>query len=871
MPSNVILDKNGVRIAGRYTLLLCASLFYFRIPPELWRDRIRRVKASGYNCVDVYFPWNYHELSPGKWDFSEGRDAGAFLDMLAEEGLYVVARPGPYICSEWDGGAIPAWVLASGMRIRENGRPFMRAVRKWYKRILPVIAAREQGRGGSVILVQLDNELDFFDCRDSKAYIGALARSARSMGVKVPLFGCAGQCDATGATGFASGVCNTYNFYPSPVDPHFDSKCRLLSQMLAKIGQPLLITETNREHFLLRRELISGAKLLGAYNQAGGSNFGFTNSVNNWGTASPLSFIASDYDFRSMLSAAGEFGPEAFEGRLLRGLMDALGEGLAAALPAEDAGIAVECTFPTSKGGAGALALSGGGMLLCVPNLSGGEGEALVRVRGLEFRAVVGAFRSPLYPVGVPLGKTGMPGILKYATAEILAMEEGALLLYADGPAEAVVEPEGGQPVRIASPGGTVEDGRGGRLEVRILKREEAARREPGGRWEARIACSPAKTEKISAGRLAEYEPAWSVTPESEKGTMEAHGIYRGFALYEAHTGDGQAMLVRGAADIITAYDGPKRLDTRVSGGQWQLYPGGGEKWRFRAECWGHSNFDDSRLDSMRIAGGKGIKETYAVLREETLAGRWRFRLMDEWMPKKLRYRPGPFDAILDLNAWNTTRKPVIALYYTDVRPQPGCDGMAVRITGGSAEVAIYAGGAFIGAVNPLDPWVYIPSGRLKGKYPRLELLCRKRDWNEPVGEASLFHLKRLKLRVYGFGEEGLARMDAAPGRDVSLPVRFDGDRTWAMEFDMDGRERACAYVRVDARDLKVTAVFNGRVVGRVFGEWEGRPFIAGGDGAKFYLPGPWYRESGNRLALFIEPTGREPELRGLTVEYADL
>ena len=80
-------------------VMLCASLFYFRLPPEQWRARLEQVAGSGYTCVDVYLPWNFHELAPGEWDFTGGRDVAAFLDLARDVGLHVIARPGPYICS----------------------------------------------------------------------------------------------------------------------------------------------------------------------------------------------------------------------------------------------------------------------------------------------------------------------------------------------------------------------------------------------------------------------------------------------------------------------------------------------------------------------------------------------------------------------------------------------------------------------------------------------------------------------------------------------------------------------------------------------------------------------------------------------------
>ena len=101
------LDASSLRIGGQSEIILCASLFYFRIPRASWRERLEQVKAFGYNAIDVYFPWNYHERQEGSWDFEGERNVEAFLQQAAEAGLWVVARPGPYICSEWDGGSLP--------------------------------------------------------------------------------------------------------------------------------------------------------------------------------------------------------------------------------------------------------------------------------------------------------------------------------------------------------------------------------------------------------------------------------------------------------------------------------------------------------------------------------------------------------------------------------------------------------------------------------------------------------------------------------------------------------------------------------------------------------------------------------------------
>jgi beta-galactosidase len=157
--SPVSADARGIRINGEYTALLCASLFYFRVPEGLWVDRMRKIKAAGYNCIDVYFPWNFHETRRDQWEMTEGmHDVALFLDHAAREGLYVVARPGPYICSEWDGGSLPAYLAAEGLAIRQNDPAYLSRVREWYRRIMPVIAAHQLGHAGTVVLVQIDRK-----------------------------------------------------------------------------------------------------------------------------------------------------------------------------------------------------------------------------------------------------------------------------------------------------------------------------------------------------------------------------------------------------------------------------------------------------------------------------------------------------------------------------------------------------------------------------------------------------------------------------------------------------------------------------------------------------------------------------------------
>jgi beta-galactosidase len=139
---------------------------------------------------------------------------GAFLKLAADEGLWVMARPGPYICSEWDGGGLPAYLnTRPGLQLRQNDPGYLGQVGRWFDRILPIIRDQQVDQGGTLIAVQLENELDFFDCHDPQGYIAALRDMALAHGITVPLIACAGQGDLYRASGYAEGVLPSVNIY----------------------------------------------------------------------------------------------------------------------------------------------------------------------------------------------------------------------------------------------------------------------------------------------------------------------------------------------------------------------------------------------------------------------------------------------------------------------------------------------------------------------------------------------------------------------------------------------------------------------------------------------------------------------------------
>ena len=166
-PAFTIAD-DAFHLDGERFTLLSGEIHYFRIPFQYWRDRLKRVRALGFNAVTVYVPWNFHQPdSADAFDFSSvQRNLTRFFDLASEEDLFVVMRPPPYICAEWDFGGLPAWladpksVRGGGvMPLRSSEKPefFLAAVERWYENLLPRLRPYLIENGGPILMVQVEN------------------------------------------------------------------------------------------------------------------------------------------------------------------------------------------------------------------------------------------------------------------------------------------------------------------------------------------------------------------------------------------------------------------------------------------------------------------------------------------------------------------------------------------------------------------------------------------------------------------------------------------------------------------------------------------------------------------------------------------
>lgn len=172
---------------GQPVKLISGALHYFRIVPEYWQDRLEKLKNMGCNCVETYIPWNYHEPKKGQFDFTGRKDVARFVRLAQALGLWVILRPTPYICAEWEFGGLPAWLLADdSMRVRSTYQPYLDAVDAYYAELFQVIRPLFFTHGGPVLMCQIENEYGSFG--NDKNYLKAVKRLMEKHGCDIPMF-----------------------------------------------------------------------------------------------------------------------------------------------------------------------------------------------------------------------------------------------------------------------------------------------------------------------------------------------------------------------------------------------------------------------------------------------------------------------------------------------------------------------------------------------------------------------------------------------------------------------------------------------------------------------------------------------------------
>lgn len=711
---DLTLEPGRLMLDGEASVLLCASVFPFRLPPETWADRLAAVRASGYRMVDLYVPWSHHETQDGRIDLSSpGRDLPRFLRLCQQTDLLVMARPGPYICSETDGGALPPRLLGTDGPLRCADGGFLAQVERWYAAVMPILAEHQTGRGGAVALLQVDNELDFFDCPDPGAYAGALADLARTYGITVPIIVCAGQGDLDGAGARADGVVPTLNFYPDDSSLDFDVEVRRYHAELSRRSLPLLVTETNRRHVTLRREVLAGARLVAPYLQVSGFNHDVLPSVGNWGD--PANLMTHDYDFGGYLAADGARRAEYAEAVRLTRTLAAWGEALASAVPvglstalAELGGL-IELPGPHHAGGA--LRLPDGGFVLgpaAVADLGSGQPlPVVVRTgEGEETTVRLPDGTCPLWCADVPLDRWGAPGRIILACAELAEVSPaaGGPTLVFEGGADAVVvlETPGGE-VSLTGYGLARADG----VSVRIRPPFETETDE----------LPPGTPLPLRTQALTSPTPPWTTAPapdaqDRSAPSLEDLGLRDGRAHYRTRLRQGaRSLLLLGAGDLVRVeVDGDPGI-TQVPFGaplEVPLDPAHPHDVTVHVQLWGHSNFDDARLPLTALASPRGTGLVLAVTGALDLGGLW-----SVVAPPDGRSRSVP--PVRPLGGWSSTRLGEPTTYRRRVTvPGGGAERGVLLLRGLRREVRVEAraGAQAVRALlTPFSPALALPRG----------------------------------------------------------------------------------------------------------------------------------------------------------------
>ena len=192
-------NGGGSFTAGDKTFLLngkpftvkAAELHYPRIPRPYWEHRIRMCRALGMNTICLYVFWNIHEQREGEFDFTGQNDIAAFCRLAQRNGMYVIVRPGPYVCAEWEMGGLPWWLLKKkDISLRSQDPYFMERVSRFMAKVGEQLAPLTIQNGGPIIMVQVENEYGSYG--EDKAYVSAIRDIVRRSGFgKVTLF----QCD----------------------------------------------------------------------------------------------------------------------------------------------------------------------------------------------------------------------------------------------------------------------------------------------------------------------------------------------------------------------------------------------------------------------------------------------------------------------------------------------------------------------------------------------------------------------------------------------------------------------------------------------------------------------------------------------------
>ncbi len=305
------LGDTAFLLDGKPFQIISAELHYPRIPRPAWRDRMRQAKAMGINTIGTYVFWNLHEPQKGQFDFSGNNDIAAFVKTAREEGLWVIIRPSPYVCAEWEFGGYPYWLQnEKGLVVRSKEASYLREYREYILQAAKQLVPLQINHGGNILMVQVENEYGFYS--NDKEYM----EINRKMFVEAGFDGLLYTCDPAGTVkdGHLPGLLPAINGLDKPKE---------VKELVRKYNNgkgPFMIAEWypawfdwwGTKHHTVPVEkylpaldsVLAAGVSINMYMFHGGTTRGYMNGA-NYNDKNPFEPQISSYDYDAPLDEAG--------------------------------------------------------------------------------------------------------------------------------------------------------------------------------------------------------------------------------------------------------------------------------------------------------------------------------------------------------------------------------------------------------------------------------------------------------------------------------------------------------------------------------------------------------------------------------------
>jgi beta-galactosidase len=331
---------------GKPFQIISGEMHYPRVPREAWRQRMKAAKAMGLNTIGTYVFWNLHEPQKGRFDFSGNNDIAAFVRTAQEEGLWVILRPSPYVCAEWEFGGYPYWLQnEEGLTVRSKEEKYLQEYKSYITEVGKQLAPLQVNHGGNILMVQVENEYGAYG--SDKEYLGINRKLFIDAGFDGLLYTC--DPEATLAKGSLPGLLPAVNGLDKP------SRIKTVIRSVNGGKGPFLVAEWypawfdwwGTKHHTVAAErytrgldsVLAAGISINMYMFHGGTTRGFMNGA-NYNDRSPYEPQISSYDYDAPLDEAGNPTPKFIEFREVISKHLATGEVLPA-VPASKVAIAI--------------------------------------------------------------------------------------------------------------------------------------------------------------------------------------------------------------------------------------------------------------------------------------------------------------------------------------------------------------------------------------------------------------------------------------------------------------------------------------------------------------------------------------------------